>query len=263
MIIVPVKAFLERRAASAMSSPQIHQLEAAVTAAIASGDHEAAATLQREADRLRAQLVAQGATFVAPKPPPKAKNGEQPKQQPPKIVPAGVIALQWAALNPTKIQAINGVCVLDCGDRGAVTITPTGISCSGSLGNDPTAILLTARHAQLHWNGTCRISGTDSYKFQVAVAGQMLGVKTQRAHVPLMRRADATRLKVEWQPLLASITGSPTRPNRPGRSAEISSPTPAPRLKPHSHHVTRPSTCATMWSLEAGRHSARCRPGSG
>jgi hypothetical protein len=219
MAIYGIKEFLERRATGTLTSPQIQQLEAAAVAAIATGDTDAAAAFQRAADALRSALVSSSIAYSPPKEvkEEKDKDGKPIKAPAPKIVPPGVIAMQWAALAPTNLHASRGTCLLDCGGRGTITITPTGISLTGSLANDPIAILLSARHAQLHWDSACKIAGSDEFKFNVAVAGKMLGVKTRRAHVPFARRSEARDLADDWRPVLSSITGvvAPPRPGAP------------------------------------------------
>jgi hypothetical protein len=210
-IISNVKVFLEKRAIGNAVSPQIHELEVAAAAAFATGDRDGALAFQRAADQLRRELLASKTALAQP-----ATATASTKRPDTRL-----IASQWSALNAARVHLTKTACVLDCGERGNVTITPTGITLSGSLQTDPTALLLVARHAQLHWNGHAVAAGSNDFKFGIAVASSMLGVKTKRARINRSRRSEADDLSQAMRPILDGINGaaSPSRPTASGRSS--------------------------------------------
>ena len=220
MIIPKIKTYFENRATATASSAQIHQLEAAAAAALASGDAVGAAAFQRAAAQLRFELLANRIAILRAGKGSTAKTKDG-KPVEPKHADSRLIAQQWSALNADRVLLSKSACVLDCGTRGTATITPTGITLSGSLQTDPTALLLVARHAQLHWNGRAKAAGNDDFKFGFAVAGSMLGVATKRARIPRARRAEADGMSQTMRPILDAITGiaSLRRPAAPGGSS--------------------------------------------
>lgn len=214
MLIQGIKEFLDRRAASEPTSSVIQRLEAAAAAAAATGDLATATALQMEADRLRRSSMAAN-IIISPR----------PKSQPAKPLNVRHVVMQWRALEPSKVYTGDGVCVLDCGDRGTATITATAVTLSGALQNEPIAVLLMARHAQQHWGGKAVAFGTTDFKFQVAVASKMLKVKTARARIPRNRRADADELAKDWRPIVDSkICGMEPDPPKRRRPLTISRP---------------------------------------
>jgi hypothetical protein len=218
IMISIAKTFFENRASGSVTSAQIHQLEVAAVTAVASGDKAAADAFQQAADQLRAQLFANRISLSRPTGTPSDAKAKDDKSSTAKPFDPRVVSSQWSALGAYRVHLSKTTCVLDCGARGMATITPTGITLSGSLQADPTALLLMARHAQLHWDGRATVAGSKDFKLGIAVAGAMVGVKTRRARIGCNQRLEAHTLTETMRPILSNITGvpSPSRPAAPG-----------------------------------------------
>lgn len=126
-----------------------------------------------------------------------------------------VLKVQWAALEAEQVIVSKNTTIFDCGERGKVTISATGINVRWATEDDPLITLLAMRHAQLNWDGRI-FCGTKSeeIKFKAAVAAEMLGINELNAEIPSHRRAEAAKLAKEWQPILDKIlpTAEPYRP---------------------------------------------------
>ena len=178
----------------------------------ARGDAATALALQREADFLRASLHAASQAFNSSHAAGKRNSVVEPVKFDTKM-----IAVQWASLQADQVRVSGKACVLDCGTRGSVTVTPTGIALTGSLKADPNAIMLLVRHAQLNWDSKLIVHGSDEFKLNTGVASKMLGVKVLRGRIPRSQRAEADALANKWRSTLdlALFGNAPTRPRAP------------------------------------------------
>lgn len=212
--------YLDRRASGRCRSSIVHTLTIAAAEAAARGDATAAFVFQQEIDRLRARMVERGETYISPRPEKEGQVG---------VFDSRMIAIQWASLPCAAMHQTSSACLIDCGDRGRVSITSRGISLTGGLQNDPAAILLAVRHGQLNWPHGFIAHGSPEEKFRIAVAAKMLGVKVKGAKIPRARRAEADALVVQWQPLLDTIRehGEPTRPSQQRGSPSVTISNPA------------------------------------
>lgn len=200
-----LKSYFARRASARSHSLIVRNLTDAVSQAAARGDTIAAFAFQREIDRLMAEMTAGNETYFA----------ERPKANKEEELDLSLFGLQWAELTCDAMHQSKSAFLIDCGDRGRATITPQGISLTGGLENDPTALLLAVRHAQLNWSNGIVATGSPEEKFKIAVAAKMLGVKVRGASIPRSRRAEAEALMESWQPQLEAIR-SPARTMPPG-----------------------------------------------
>jgi hypothetical protein len=205
---------LDRRALGHGLSAIVLQLQQAAKQAAASGDIDAARAFQQEIDRLREAMRNDSLTLAEPVAGGKAELN------------TALIPIQWASLQADNVYIAKTACVFDCGARGTLTLTPHGLTMTGDLDNDPAAIMLIARHGQLNWNSKINIhGGSDELRFKLAVASEMLGVKTKGARISGSRRTEADTLKAAWKPQLdAMLYGSvPSRPR--------TAPAPAPAVR--------------------------------
>lgn len=207
MTIPFVSTYIRQQAHGTATSGVIHALEQAAAEAATRGDTITAAALQREADHLRQSMRA-GNIAVARRPANTSKS---------KPLDMKMLAIQWAGLSPDKTHSGSGACVLDCGTRGTAAITANGCTLTCALADDPVAILLLVRHAQLNWEARVVPHGTAEFQFKVAVAAKMLGVKVRRGAIPRARRAEAADLARDWEPILSAVINgnTPTRPRAP------------------------------------------------
>ena len=206
--------YLNRRYAGRFHSTLIHQLTRAAAEAAERGDTAAALAFQQEIDRIRDRMNERKETFIGPRP------AEATSKDPFEV---RLVAVQWAGLPSGRLVQSPSACLIDCGDRGTVSITATGVSFTGELENDPAAIMLAVRHGQMNWPSGIVFHGSAEEGFKIAVAAKMLGVKVKGAKIPRARRAEAKALMLEWKPQLDSIRygSGPARPARSGSAPSV------------------------------------------
>ena len=203
-----INSYLDRRASGRCHSSIVLNLTMAAAEAAARGDTAAALLFQREIDRLHDEMAQNSETYISSRP---EKRGEADDFN------ARMVAIQWASLPSDAMYQTNTACLVDCGSRGRVSITPRGISLTGGLQNEPAAILLAVRHGQLNWPHGIVAHGSPEERFKFAVAAKMLGVKVKGAKIPRARQAEADALIEQWQPLLDEIRQH-AGPARPGQA---------------------------------------------
>jgi len=170
----------------------VDDLKRAAASAHASGDLLAAEAFERQAKGLEhdfalAGSVTNGLTFSAVR------------------IDIDRFKTRWSALQPAATHSTEDVCVIDCGERGAVTFVGGAILFSGRIAMEPTAALLLAVHAMEHHRGGGTAFGSPEFLLHVAAANAAVGSSIEGPSVNVQGSEQVRLTAHSWQPLLTQL----------------------------------------------------------
>ncbi len=136
---------------------------------------------------------------------------------------------KWSLLKPRAIHATEPASIIDCGQRGRITIIGGSILIKGSIAMDPMTALLIADHAKRNHNGQGTAFGSREFLRNIAVANAATGTAIHGPQIAAEGQAAIQQAARGWQPMLTAIrSASPTRPAAPSVQAPSITLTPEP-----------------------------------
>jgi hypothetical protein len=121
---------------------------------------------------------------------------------------------KWALLNPESIRSAGNSAVIDCGERGRITIVGGAIITSGSIGLTPMFALLVADHAKRNFGGRGTVVGEPYFLENMAVANAAMGSAIEGTGYAGNASPAIQQTARGWQAMVWEINNAlPWRPN--------------------------------------------------
>jgi hypothetical protein len=131
-------------------------------------------------------------------------------------------AAKWSLLKPKAIHAAELASIIDCGEKGRITIIGGAILIKGSIAMEPMTALLIADHAKRNLNGQGIAFGCQEFMHNIAVVNAAMGTTLEGLQYAEYDKAYIHATARGWQPMVHAIhTVAPSQPV--GRTAKAAS----------------------------------------